>query len=63
MAKKILIGSVAALAAVAIILLVAIAIQPSQFRVERSAIMKASPERVFGQVNDFHLWDAWSPWA
>ncbi len=35
----------------------------SEFRVTRSATMKASPERIFPQVNDFHHWNAWSPWA
>jgi hypothetical protein len=25
--------------------------------------MNAPPEAVFAQVNDFHNWDKWSPWA
>lgn len=25
--------------------------------------MAATPAAVFDQVNDFHKWDAWSPWA
>ena len=25
--------------------------------------MNAAPATVFAQVNDFHAWDAWSPWA
>ena len=25
--------------------------------------MSASPAAVFAQVNDFHNWEAWSPWA
>ena len=28
-----------------------------------SATMAASPAAVFEQVNDFHKWEAWSPWA
>lgn len=40
-----------------------IAVQPSDFRVTRSATFAAPPEAVFAQVNDFHNWDAWSPWA
>jgi hypothetical protein len=37
--------------------------QPSHFRYARSAKFKATPAAVFEQVNDFHKWDAWSPWA
>jgi uncharacterized protein YndB with AHSA1/START domain len=45
------------------VLLVVIAIQPSDFRVSRSATMAAPQAAVFEQVNDFHKWEAWSPWA
>jgi uncharacterized protein YndB with AHSA1/START domain len=59
MLKKILI----ALAAIIAVFLGVVALQPSEFRVARSAKMSAPPEEVFAQVNDFHKWDAWSPWA
>ena len=59
MAKKILIGVGAVLA----IFLVVVAMQPSTFRIERSATMAAPAADVFAQVNDFHKWEAWSPWA
>jgi uncharacterized protein YndB with AHSA1/START domain len=52
----ILIGGIAALAIV-------VYLQPAHFRVERSATIKAPPDAVFPMVNDFHNWDAWSPWA
>ncbi len=39
-----------------------VAMQPSDFRVERSTTIAAPPDKVFEQVNDFHHWDAWSPW-
>jgi hypothetical protein len=42
---------------------VVVAMQPAHFRVERSATMNAPPPVVFNQVNDFHKWDTWSPWA
>jgi hypothetical protein len=45
------------------ILAVVVAAQPSDFRVTRSAAMSAPPETVFAQVNDFHNWEKWSPWA
>ena len=32
------------------------------FRVERSATIKAPPEKVFALINDFHNWGQWSPW-
>ena len=51
-----------ALVALAVILAVVVAMQPAQFRIERSAAMGVSPEQAFAQVNDFHRWEAWSPW-
>jgi len=59
MLKKILIG----IAAVIVIFLVIVALQPSQYRVVRTATFPAAPSVVFDQVNDLHKWDAWSPWA
>jgi hypothetical protein len=59
MLKKILI----ALAVVILGFVVVVALQPSDFRVERSATMAAPQAELFAQVNDLHKWDAWSPWA
>lgn len=59
MPKKILIG----VAAVVVVFLVIVAMQPSVFRVERTATMSAPAPAVFAQVNDLHKWEAWSPWA
>jgi uncharacterized protein YndB with AHSA1/START domain len=36
--------------------------RPDTFRVERSATIKAPPEKVFAVVNDFRNWPSWSPW-
>jgi hypothetical protein len=47
---------------IAVVVLVA-ALQPSEFRVVRSASMSAPASDIFAQVNDFHHWQAWSPWA
>ena len=38
------------------------ATKPGSFRVERSAIIKAPPEKIFPLISDFHLWPGWSPW-
>ena len=53
------------LAALAIVVLFFgyVATQPSTFRIERSAIIVAPSDVVFGQINNFHKWEAWSPWA
>jgi uncharacterized protein YndB with AHSA1/START domain len=37
--------------------------QPDSYSVERRLTMKAPPEAVFAQLNNFHAWEAWSPWA
>jgi len=42
---------------------VIVALQPSDFRVTRSATIAATPEAVFSQINNLHRWEAWSPWA
>ncbi len=36
---------------------------PNHFRIERSTTIAAAPQDVFEHVNDFHRWEAWSPWA
>jgi uncharacterized protein YndB with AHSA1/START domain len=38
------------------------AIQPDGFRVQRSASIKAPPEKIFPLISDFRRWSAWSPW-
>lgn len=37
--------------------------QPDSFSIERKISINAAPEKVFANVNDFHAWEAWSPWA
>jgi uncharacterized protein YndB with AHSA1/START domain len=59
MLTKILLG----LGIVIIVFVVIVATQPSQFQVTRTARISAPPSVVFALVNDFHKWDAWSPWA
>ena len=45
-----------ALAVIIVGLVVVIAMQPADFRIERSTTIAAPPEEVFAQVNDFHAW-------
>src|SRR4051794_37091970 len=56
---KILIG----FAAIVVLLAIFIATRPAEFSVSRSAAMAATPAAVFAQLDDFHKWEAWSPWA
>ena len=43
-------------------ILIYAATRPDTFRIERSTSIKAPPERIFPIINDFHQWEAWSPW-
>jgi hypothetical protein len=59
MMQKILIGLIATIGSfVALILL-----QPSEYRVTRTTTMSAPAPDIFAQIDDFHRWQAWSPWA
>src|SRR5437870_13769753 len=59
MLLKILIALVAIVAVFAAF----VALQPSEYRIARSATIAAPASDGFAQGNDFHEWDAWSPWA
>lgn len=63
MIKKAILGILALVILILAGLCVVIAMQPSDFKVTRSATFAAPPDRIFEQVNDFHKWEAWSPWA
>ena len=58
MLKKIFI----ALVVIVIVVVGIVALQPSEFRIARTATIAAPAPAVFAQVNDFHKWAAWSPW-
>jgi uncharacterized protein YndB with AHSA1/START domain len=47
-----LVGSVLAYAAT----------KPDIFRVQRSAVVKAAPEKIFPLINDYDRWAEWSPY-
>src|SRR3954462_3002240 len=52
-----------AIGVLVVVLVIIVALQPAQYSVARSAVIAAPPAEVFAQVNDFHNWEAWSPWA
>lgn len=43
-------------------LLVYATTRPDKFRVERTAGIKAPPDKIFALINDFQRWSAWSPY-
>lgn len=47
---------------VAVFVLV-VSLQPSNYRIERSAVIAAPASAVFAHVNDLHKWQEFSPWA
>ena len=51
---------------VVLVLIVAIlgyaATRPGTLHVQRSATIKASPDKIFPLINDFHNWTTWSPY-
>ena len=53
------------IAIIIVILLAALLIyattRPDTFRVERTVNIKAPPEKIFGFINDFRRWEAWTP--
>lgn len=59
MIKKVFI----ALPALIIGFVVIVALQPTDFRVSRSINIAAPAAAVVRTGDDFHKWDAWSPWA
>lgn len=53
--------------AIVIVVLIAVvlglaAMKPDTFRVQRTASIKAPPDKVFALINDFRQWGQWSPW-
>ncbi len=61
--KKILLGALVVIVLIVLIFCVVVAMQPATYHVERSATINAPASVVFEQVNDFHKWNAWSPWS
>ncbi len=43
-------------------ILIYAATRPDTVHVERSISINASPEKIFPLINDFHLWNAWTPY-
>lgn len=59
MLTYLLLGLLAAI----LLFVIIVATRPADFRYERTTTINAAPAAVFAQVNNFHNWQAWSPWA
>jgi uncharacterized protein YndB with AHSA1/START domain len=49
-------------AAVVVAVIVIAALRPNTFRVERSTVIKAPPEKIFPMINDLHRFNTWNPY-
>ena len=63
MLETILIALAAVLVVIVVVFVIIVAMRPADFSITRSATIAAPATDVFAQVNDFHKWDSWSPWA
>jgi uncharacterized protein YndB with AHSA1/START domain len=50
------------IAAVIIVFVIVVSLQPPDFHVTRSVTVSTPAAAVFALVNDLHEWEAWSPW-
>jgi len=57
--KKIALG----LGAIVLVLVAVVAMQPSSFAIERSAVVDAPADVVYGHIANLRAMDAWSPWS
>jgi hypothetical protein len=57
--KRVLIVLVAVIGVLAGI----VALQPDEMHIVRSATFAAPADKVFVQVDNYHNWEGWSPWA
>lgn len=62
MIKKIALGVAAFLAVAVVVVLGIAASKPDTMVIERSATIKAPPEKLFAMLNDLHSWSKWSPY-
>lgn len=53
---------VIAAAVVVLLVLIYAATKPDSLHIERSIGIKAPPEKIFAYIDDFHLWNEWTPY-
>jgi len=52
---------VVAIVAIVAVMLVVSATKPNTFRIQRSLLIPAPPEKIFPLINDLHNWPQWAP--
>jgi hypothetical protein len=52
-----------ALAMAVLLFMIVVATRPSAYQVVRSTSINSTPSIPFEEVNNFHNWEAWSPWV
>jgi uncharacterized protein YndB with AHSA1/START domain len=60
---KVLLRVGAGLALLVVLLLLGAFLLPDDYRVERSIVIKAGPDRVFALIENPRAWQRWSTWA
>lgn len=60
--KKVVLGVLGVVVAAVVVVLGLAMTQPDTFRVERHAVIHAPADAIFANLDDFHRWEAWSPW-
>lgn len=63
MIRKVILSALAGIVLAIAAFCVVVAMQPEDLKITRAATIGAASDKVFEQVNDFHKWEAWSPWA
>jgi len=51
-----------AMAVIVVALVVYVVTRPDTFRIERSASIKATPDKIHPLINNLQAWGSWSPW-
>jgi hypothetical protein len=59
--------AIAVTIAIVVIVLVAVVLalaarRPNEFAVQRTTRIRATPDRIYPHIADFHRWTGWSPW-
>jgi uncharacterized protein YndB with AHSA1/START domain len=57
-----LVTIIAAIVVLAAAVLIVAALRPNTFRVQRTASIKAPPEKIFPLINDLHRFNSWNPY-
>jgi uncharacterized protein YndB with AHSA1/START domain len=63
MVRKIILAVIFFFLAVPILVIGLALTRPTTYQVQRSVVISAPPDTVYGAVVDFHRWERWSPWA